>query len=282
MGFTEIMKILKRNMQNVLLALQNQTKKVLFLIKDIEMMKRNEKSQILSVIQETTNIHAVVFYNNTLVYTNWNLISISPPLFYDKMVHLCWICAEEKIDLELEEIEYFAGFKDLRNAINSMIFTKSNIQERDYIDLDDFSKILFANESVACDTLQKSMDFSDLLCHIDVSEFKPTRYWYTEVTAAYIDRNNFVYGHKQSFIARNAQMTHRMSCLQKACRILNISIEDLNQYSNLYKNMLLRHETPLNQKSVDYEQKAKSLYTIAKLKATPPQCKTMKKTLGIQ
>lgn len=284
MGCTEIVKILTRNMQNVLLALQNDCRKILFMIKDIEMMKRNEKAQIINLIEQTPNLHAIVFYNNVLCYSKWRTIFLPPPEFYDKMVHLCWISAQENIIIELHELERLANFQDLRNAINSLVFKENTVYERDYSDVDCFSKLLFAHESMNCANIDSCSTFADLMCNIDVSEFKPTRYWYTQTAVEFIDKNEFVYNHKQSFIARNAQMTHRTSCIQKACHILSIPCIELKFYSFLYRHLVSSTEhlhQLLNKNSNDFKDKAKALYTVAKIGATPPQCKAMKKFLEL-
>lgn len=283
MGCAEIIKILTRNMQNVLLALQNDSRTILFMIKDIEIMKRNEKAQLINLIEQTPNLHAVVFYNNVLCYSKWKVILLSPPEFYDKMVHLCWITAQENIDIELHELERLANFQDLRNAINSLVFKENTVQERDYADIDCFSKLLFALESINCADIETCATFIDLMCNVDVSEFKPTRIWYTDLTSEYID-NKFVYNHKQSFIARNAQMTHRTSCIQKACHILSIPCVELKLYSYLYRQLIMNDKNLhqiLNKNSVDFNDKAKAIYTVAKIGATPPQCKQMKRALEI-
>ena len=286
-GCVEIVKLLRRNMKNVLLALQLQTKEVLFFIKDIEIMKRNERIQIISAIEEL-NIRAVLFFNDTMYSTKWKTIRISPPSFDDKMIHLCWICAEEEINLGdtnyLEKIEYLATFHDLRYAINSLILTDRTDRntaplDRDYNDIDDFSKALFAHENLNCKSTDEVLTFTELMCCMDISEFKPTRYWFIEHTGEYIDKH-FTYTRKQSLVARHAQLTHRCSCLQKSCRLLHINYLELKEYSFLYRNMILNHNiNPLKIGVTDYDDRAKALYTISKIGATPPQCKAIKKKI---
>lgn len=285
-GCSEIIKLIKQNMKNVLLALQQQTKSILFIIKDIEIMKRNERSQITSAIEES-NVRAVVFFNNVLYHTKWKKITFSPLDINDKMIHLCWICAEEAIDLDLEKIHQLAEFTDLRNAINSLALASSptgrtSIKERDHHSIDEYSKMLFVHENIGHEDIDVVSTFADLLCLNDVSEFKPTRYWYTECISDYIDRNNFEYHHKQSFVARNAQMVHRLTCLQNACKVFSIHLPEIKMYADLYRNLLLDNINPLKTTSSDYDYEAKALYTIAKIGASSSQCKILKKSLKLK
>lgn len=281
-GCSEVLKIIKQKMANVLLALQQQAKSILFFIKDIEILKRNEKSQIISAIEEC-NVHAVVFFNNSLYHTKWKKISFSPLTMNDKMIHLCWICAEEKLDIELETIQKLAEFHDLRNAINSLAFKKStNIQERDYHTIDDFSKMLFAHETMQHQDMEVLSSFAELLCVSDTAEFKSTRYWYSEIISDFIDNQGFEYTHKQSLVARNAQMTHRVGCLQNACKLFSIPPTEMKTYAFLYRNLLLNNTNPLKTTSPTYEHEARALYTIAKIGASSQQCKIIKKTMGLK
>ena len=281
-GCLEIIKHIKQNMKNVLLALQQQTKSILFFIKDIEIMKRNEKAQIISAIEES-NVRAVVFFNSVLYHIKWKKISFAPLTINDKMIHLCWICAEEDIDLDLEKIQQLSEFNDLRNAINSLNLKKStNIQERDRYSIDCFSKMLFAHETIDHNDIDVVSTFADLLCVSDVAEFKGTRYWYTELIGEYIDKHDFNYSHKQSFVARNAQMVHRISCLRIACNIHSMHTAEIKMYALLYRNLLVSNINPLRTRSPSYQYEAKALYTIAKIGASAPQCKRMKNTLEIK
>jgi len=281
-GCSEIIKLIKQNMQNVLLALQQQTKSILFFIKDIEIMKRNERSKITSAIEES-NVRAVIFFNSILYHTKWKKITFSPLDINDKMIHLCWICAEEAIDLDLEKIHQLAEFTDLRNAINSLVLKQStSIKERDHQSIDKYSKMLFAHETIGHKDMDVVSTFADLLCLNDVAEFKLTRYWYTETISDYIDRNNFEYNHKQSFVARHAQMVHRLKCLQNVCKVFSIHPPEMKIYTVLYRNLLLDNINPLKTTSSNYDYESKALYTIAKIGASSPQCKNLKKTLKIR
>jgi len=281
-GCSEVIKLIKTNMKNVLLALQQQAKSILFFIKDIEIMKRNERSQIISAIEES-NVRAVVFFNSMMYHIKWKTITFSPLDINDKMIHICWICAEEGIDLDLEKIHQLAEFSDLRNAINSLSFKQStNIKERDHHFIDVYSKMLFAHETIGHNDIDVVSTFSDLLCFNDIADFKPTRYWYTELISDYIDKNNFEYNHKQSFVARNAQMVHRLTCLHNACKMFSINPPELKMYAILYRKLLLDNINPLKTTSSNYDYEAKALYTIAKIGASSPQCKILKKTLRIK
>ena len=60
------------------------------------------------------------------------------------------------------------------------------MEERDHSDIDNFTKILFAHESVGCHDIDKLTTFSDLICIMDTSEYKPTRYWFIDTAADYI------------------------------------------------------------------------------------------------
>lgn len=282
-GCTEIVKLLRLNMKNVLLALQMNSRRVIFFIKDIEIMKRNERSQITNVIEES-NVCAVLFFNDALFHTKWRTVTLSPPTLYDKMVHLCWICAEEEFDLGIEEIEHLANFADLRNAINALALRDAGqVGERDYGDLEPFSKIMFCHETFDCKDIEQLATFTDSLCVMDIADYKPTRHWFTEVTADYASRNDFKYRHKQSMVARNAQTTHRVTTMKNACQLLAIDIRELSSYAILYRHTLLKaNVNPLvSTRTPDYTEKAKALYTIAKLGATSVQCKQMKRALGI-
>jgi hypothetical protein len=142
--------------------------------------------------------------------------------------------------------------------------------------------MLFAHETIGHEDMDVVSTFADLLCLNDVAEFKPTRYWYTETISDYIDRNNFEYNHKQSFVARNAQIVHRLSCLQNACKVFSIHPPEMKMYTGLYRIMLLYNINPLKTTSSTYDYEAKTLYTIAKIGASSPQCKILKKTLKIK
>lgn len=279
-GCVHIIKFIKQNMKNVLLALQQQNKRILILIKDFEIMKRNEKSQIISAI-ENSNTHAVLFLNNTLCHTAWKLISFSPLSFDDKMIHLCWICAEEALNLKLEQIENLAAFTDFRHAINSLKLSESiQVHEREHSTIDNTSKVLFANESIDCKNVHVLSTFADLMSLSDISEYKSTKFWYIDLIADYIDQHDFKFKHKQSSVARHAQMTHRIHCLKSACSALSIDPVDINLYSRLYKNLLYQNINPLKKETPNYQHEAKSFYTIAKIGASSSHCKIFKKLLS--
>ena len=281
-GCAEVIKVIKQNMKNVLLALQQQTKTILYFIKDIETMKRNERSQIMSAIEEY-NVRAVIFFNSMFYNTKWKKITFSPLDINEKMIHLCWICAEEGIDLDLEKIYQLAEFTDLRNAINSLALKQSlNIEERDHHSIDEYTKMLFVHENIGHDDIDVISTFEDLVCVNDIAEFKPTRYWYTELISDYIDNNKFEYNYKQSFVARNAQMVHRVTCLQNSCKMFSIHPTEMKMYALLYRNLLLNNINPLKTASPNYEYEAKALYMISKIGVSSSQCKILKKTLMIK
>jgi hypothetical protein len=279
-GCAEILKIFKQNMKNVLLALQCNTDQVLFLIKDIEGLNKTEKASILSAVEEIANIHAVCFYNNPIPGSKWYTYIFPEMSYYDKMVQLCRIVAEEEIDLEFDKIQELGGYKDFRNAINCLRCPEAH--ERDYADIENFSRILFTHETLNNKNggMEELVVFSDLMVAIDLSEFRATREWFIQTLSDYSERQ-FNYGHKHSFVARHAQSCHRTVCLTRACACSNINILDMLEYSKLYRHYLLKGQSPLTRKMPDYDRKAKSLYTIAKIKATASQCKQLKKVLGI-
>jgi hypothetical protein len=218
-----------------------------------------------------------------LYHTKWKRVTFSPLTTNDKIIHICWICAEEGIDMDLEQIYKLAEFNDLRNAINSLALKQStNIQERDSHSIDEYSKMLFVHETIAHNDIDVISTFADLLCVNDVAEFKPTRYWYNELISDYIDKNDIDYKHKQSFVARNAQMVHRTTCVKNASKVFSIHPPEINLHAFLYRNLLLNNINPLKTTSPNYQYEAKSLYTIAKIGASSPQCKSLKQTLAIK
>lgn len=278
-GCSEIVRLLERNMKNVLLALQSSSKKVMFLIKDIEGLKKNERSQIINVIEEKKNIHSVVFFNEILCYSKWDLISLSAPDYYQKMVHLCWIVAEESIPIKFEVLEELGTFRDFRNAINLLSFPEG--KQRDYSDIDDFSKILFTHETLNVNEndLERVVTFSDMLVFIDISDFRATKDWFIELASEYSD-SYFCFKHKQTFIARNAQLCHRTACLKRACAALNIDVLEMGYCSQLHRHSILEFGHSQD-RTPDSESKSRALYTVAKLNATALQCKSIKKALSL-
>lgn len=282
-GCTEVVKLMRQNMKNVLLEMQKQNKKVLFFIKDIEIMKRNERAQVTSCIEES-NVNAILFYNDNSFFTKWKIVTLKEPTFYDKMVHLHWIVAEEKLDVEMDELENIANLRDFRYGINSLMIKNTNIltvQERDYSTVDDFSKILFVNETLKFDTIDETCFFTDLFCTIDIADFKPSKYWFMDLLSEYIDNNRIIFTNKQSLIARNAQLVHRTSCLRRSANLIGVDIVNMSYYTSLLRKHVLDGETVYSSSLPDYFTRAKAMYTIAKINASAIQCKTMKVMLKI-
>lgn len=278
-GCAEILKLLKQNMKNVLLELQRQSKRILFFIKDFEILKRNERCQIIGVIEQF-NINAIIFLNNDLFVSSWKTIEFSQLTFDDKMIHLCWICAEESLDFELEEIERLANFNDLRNAINSLKFS-GIVEERDYYEVDNYSKILFAHESLECDNIHDLSIFLDLVCFTNITIHTPAGTWFTDMTVKFMENNSFKYTKKQSFVSRNAQLSHRLSCLRNSCKILSICRTELNLCSKLYRNIILTGNNSIKNDS-NYQINAKALYMISKIGASVSECKKIKAALKLK
>lgn len=275
-GCAEVLRVLKQNMAHVLLALQSQKARVVYLLKDIECLNKSERSQILRCIEDN-RINCVCICNPNTTCA-WPEVRISPPESYAKLVHLCWIMAMEEMTVDMDLLYRLADYEDFRYAINCMQLPEAS--RRDSFGIEDFQKILYANETLQSD-LDHILVFEEYVCAIDMCEFKPTRDWFIEIAADHVDRH-FQYGRKQTFVARHAQFCHRNASLNRACNSLGIVVQDMCLYSDLYKKHLLNGQVPPFSRHVsDYEYRAKSLYTIAKMNAKASQCKQLKKALQI-
>ena len=283
-GCAEVSRVFKQNMTNVLLALQSQNNKLIFFLKDIEGLHKNERTQILKLVEQRENVVCVCFLNGLSPSCSWPIVHMTDPDPYLKRVHLSWIVAEEQLETELEVIERLAVQSDFRNAINAL--SVPECFQRDEATFEDFSKILFANETLQTDDLDDLDDlttldtFTTLLTCIDTCEFSRTREWFVETTADYVDKH-VTYLPKQSFVARHAQLCHRISSLKKACKIIGADSQDIWAYTLLYHHHLMQQVVPFSRTAADYPEKAKALYTIAKVNRSASHCKTLKRTLGI-
>ena len=290
-GCAEIVKVLKNNMHDVLLAIQSQTKRVMYFLKDIHHLHKGDKSTILKIIEETPTINCILFITSDIT-TSWKRVDLLEPTNEARLVHLAWIANEEGLfndeTFDMTDLEELARFSDLRYAITCLgLRASSSAEDRDTRCIEDFSKILYAHELLTPKvndhaTMTTLTSFTELLALLDVSEFRSTREWYTDILSMFVDQNLLI-GTKQTHVARHAQICHRIMQLKRSCKTLGIDVCDMDLYSKLFRSSLLEGKEPLysSAHTAESEDQARSLYMIAKMRAPASQCKLMKKRLRI-
>tara|TARA_B100001778_G_scaffold204995_1_gene169337 strand:+ start:997 stop:2112 length:1116 start_codon:yes stop_codon:yes gene_type:complete len=289
-GLADTLRILKENMCNVLLAIQSQNKRVIYFLKDITFLHKGERSQIMKIVEEG-QMFCIMFITPATT-TAWKTVRLKDATKEAKLDHLAWIASEENLTVSCADLERLAEYPDLRNAITCLALHRDEGDRstldtsRDQGNVEAFSKILYAHEIMKPGNSDFSLmvTFTDLFAVLDISEFRPTRDWFTNTIADFVDRVPLQYGSKQTHVARHAQICHRVVQLKRSCKILGIEPSDIDFYTKLYRHMLLQGSIDWcasSRAAESVDDVAKAIYMIAKIRATASQCKVMKRKLQI-
>lgn len=288
-GYSQIYRNLNCKSANVIQALNNRQQKNIFFIKDINCLNKNEKSQVLKLIQDSEHLSCIIFVAEKTISPTWPSLHISEITLYEKQVHIAWIAAEESISITIPEINTLAEFADLRCAINSMDSNRKNtisaFQQRDYSKVEDFNKILYTHETLSTKPykqhpLELCVQLFELILDVDATNTRSTREWFCDIAANYVD-TYFDYTKKQTFVARSAQICNRISQLKAACKTINIHPYEMSLYSILLQTHIMNNQIYYTSNIIDYAQKQKAVYTISKMNLTAAKCKLLKRKLDI-
>lgn len=273
-GLSEVSKVLKENMRNVLFALQQIKTNLVYLITEFDALNRSDKSSLILILAEVKHAHCIVLSCNPI--PSLTCVNFYRPSDNEILEHLYWIASEENMSINHERLLHISSFQDVRTCINAL--EGPHVYDRDSVAIEPYLTCLYAHE-----TLQGSFEdvstMVDLLSDIHLCEYKPTREWFTEVTSEYCNAH-FSISSKQTFVARNAQICNRTKQLHEACRLLDIHYVDMHLYGYLFKKSLLCGEMDRwSERDPSYAKRNRSLYVISKRLCKISESKVLKSIL---
>mgnify|MGYP001238426082 CR=1 FL=1 len=273
-GFTEVIKVLQANMKNVLFALQQIKTNVVYIMKDFDALNRSDKITMIKSFMEVKHAHCIVISPN--IISSVVCVHFTRPSNDEILEHLYWIVCEENIDISDHRLRHISSFQDVRTCINAV--EGPHIFDRDKSRVEPYLTCLYTHETLK-GSLQDVSTMLDLLCDIELCEFKPTREWFAEVTSEFCTKN-FNVGTKQTYIARKAQVCNRTKQLSDACHSIQINVQDMDSYATLFKTYILNGSMRSVPESVpNHAKKNRSIYVISKRQCKTSETKTLKSIL---
>jgi len=273
-GFTEVSKVLKANMKNVLFALQQIKTNIVYIIKDFDSLNRSDKASLVKLLVEVK--HAIAIVISPFSISTMTCVHFSRPSNDEIVKHLHWIACEENLDISDDRMAYISNFQDVRTCINAL--EGPHIFDRDKCRVEPYLTCLYAHESMK-GSLNDVSTMLDLLCDMDLCEFKPTREWFAETTSDFCI-HHFDVGEKQTYIARNAQICNRTKQLSDACNHIEINVQEMDLYATLFKHYILNgsmHAFP--ERDPNCSKKNRSIYVISKRHCRVSETKILKSIL---
>ena len=272
-GFKALKDHFTHQTTNVLLTLQMSSQRVVFIIKDIRVLCKNDRGQLLKLVEQKSWCRCVLVVGESHGL-NWPSISLPPLSMEAKLVHMWWIISQEGIDIDPVQVERIASQDDLRSGLTLLQNPDGGM--RDYVGMDPYSRGLCAFECLDVDDMDSLVEFEDLMCHLDVGE-RCTKSYFCDAVQVVVDRFVCV-RRKQSFVARNAQICNRQGQLTKCAKSLHIPVADIGPYGFLYRQWLLSNKIPPPGFGV---RECKAVYTTAKIGVSSALCKRLKHILRI-
>jgi replication-associated recombination protein RarA len=273
-GFTDVTKVLKTNLKNVLFALQQIKTNIVYIIKDFDALNRSDKVTIVKLLIEIKHAHSIVI--SPVSISSVMCVHFTRPSNNEILKHLYWIVCEENIDISDDRLQQVSSFQDVRTCINAI--ESPHICDRDAYIVEPYLTCLYTHETMK-GSLNDVSTMLDLLCDMDSAEFKPTREWFAEVTSEFCTAH-FDVGTKQTYIARNAQICNRTRQLSDACNNININVKDMDLYATLMKLCILNGSIrPFPESHPNYLKKNRSIYIIAKRQCKVSESKMLKSIL---
>ena len=273
-GFTEVTKVLKANMKNVLFALQKIKTNIVYIIKDFDSLNRSDKAAMIKLLMEVKHAHSVIISPNFI--SSLACVHFTRPSNDEILKHLYWIVCEENIDISDDRLIHISSFQDVRTCINAL--EGPHIFDRDRSLTEPYLTCLYTHETMK-GSLNDATTMLDLLCDMDLCECKPTREWFAEVTSEFCTKH-FDVGIKQTYIARNAQICNRTKQLSDACNSINITTQEMDLYAMLFKNYILNGSMrPFPESDLNYSKKNRSIYVISKRQCKISENKILKSIL---
>lgn len=244
-----------------------------YLVEDVELLSRPERSKTLSHLLRHS-VECVIFVSELFRPPEGGSVFVLPPPPLEmKIIHLWWVACSEGIDVEDEFINDLAAHSDLRQAVNSLAL--ATMAQKDTIDdVDDFTRGLCALETLPF-TLDEVNRFYDTLLFVDVAEGKSTYDWATQALGSLV---HGVSTRRQTALARHAQMCHRRRQIGDACRVTCVHPVDMTVVAPVFRDRLLSGGPPLATRPGRTAQEiANSVYTIAKLNSNATATRALKK-----
>ena len=273
-GFAEVTKVLKANMKNVLFALQQIKTNVVYVIKEFDSLNRSDKASMVKLLMEVKHAHSIVI--SPVSISSLMCVHFTRPSNDEILKHLYWIVCEENIDISDDRLIHISSFQDVRTCINAI--QGPHIFDRDNYLVEPYLTCLYTHETMK-GSLNDVSTMLDLLCDMDLCEFKPTRGWFAEVTAEFCTKH-FDVGTKQTHIARNAQICNRTKQLSDACNIIEINVKEMDLYATLFKSYMLNGSMrPFPESDPNYSKKNRSIYVISKRQCKISETKILKSIL---
>ena len=273
-GFAEISKVLKANMKNVLFALQQIKTNIIYIIKDFESLNRSDKAALAKLLMELIHSHCIVISRS--IISSLTCVDFNRPSNHEILEHLYWIVCEENIDISDDRLLHISSFQDVRTCINAI--EGFHIFDRDITGVDPYLTCLYTHEFMK-GSLDNVTTLLDLLCDIDLCEFKYTREWFAEVASEFCTKY-FDVGSKQTYIARHAQICNRTKQLSEAYNSIGANKIEMNLYSMLFKHHIINgniHAFP--QSDPNHSKKNRSIYMISKQQCKISETKILKSIL---
>lgn len=273
-GFTEVSKVLKANMKNVLFALQQMKTNIVYVIKDFDSLNRSDKATMIKILMEVEYAHSIII--SPIDISSLTCVYFTRPSNDEILKHLYWIVCEENIDINDDRLRHISTFQDVRTCINAI--EGPHIFDRDKSLVEPYLTCLYTHETMK-GGLNDVGTMLDLLCDMDLCDFKPTREWFSEVTAEFCTKH-FDVGTKQTYIARNAQICNRTKQLTDACNSIDINVQEMDLYATLFKNYMLNGEMrPFPESDPNHSKKNRAIYVISKRQCKISKTKALKSIL---
>ena len=256
---SELLRVLDSNIRNVLSALKQDRAKIVYLVRDIEILNRTDKATVLKKITEMEHVHVVVISQSRV--ESLHCVAFERPTDQEIVEHLYWIACEEGFEVDDARMAHISTYRNVRTCI--MALDGPHVGDVRVACVDPYMRMLRAHE-----TLDASLDASvELLCILSVlqgCEFSASWEWITDVFCDAVSCR-FASTSAPTCIARHAQTCNRTKQLRLACKLLGVHALDMDLFGVVARGLFANGQlSAYPQTDADHGIKNRALYVLTK------------------
>jgi hypothetical protein len=287
LGINAVTKQLQSNTYDVLRELNGHRTNSAYVVIDIVTLNRTERSTLIAMLRKVGCVSIISCRDPVLALPS---VHFQQPTAEQIELHLWWIVFEECLDVTESYVQTLAQSGDVSNAVVTL--QANSVFTRDSVGHDAYNYVLCLHETMPYETIDMATNFVDTLSMTDIldhAHMLETRASLLESAAVYASAmlsDSAKVKDKHSYMARNAQIQHRIKQLRLVCESLGVQFdENIDIISYIVKTRLLRERSACGAGDMDLGWRAelpkRALYLLAKKTCKISEARILKNFLSV-